>query len=106
MRDNNSSRKSKLNIDGYTPRSVQRVLARSKQTLVRLRDIEGYLEDMAKVMDINSDDAEMVKQTLAHIREAQEPIETLYTRFANKQTILTGRLLLSNTKTAKKGKQS
>lgn len=103
---NNSSRKTTLNIDGYTPRSVQRVLTRSKQALVRLNDIEGYLEDIAKVMERDSDDAKIVVSAFECIYGAQKSIEMLHTRFATKQTILANRQALNDLRAAANNAQS
>lgn len=103
---NNSSRKSMQNIDGYTPRSVQRALTRSKQALVRLSDIEGYLGDVAKVVERVSDDEMIIKSAFECIHGAQRSIEMLYTRFAAKQTILANRQALNDVKAAENGTQS
>lgn len=103
---NNSNRKLTQDIDGYTPRSVQRVLTRSRQALVRLNDIESYLEDMAKVMEMKSDDAMIITSTLECIYGAQKSIEILLTRFANKQTILANRQALNDVRDAENNAQS
>lgn len=102
----NSSRKTTPTIDGYTPRSVQRVLTRSKQALVRLNDIEGYLMDIGKVIYLNTDDEYMMMSTLKCVHDAQKQMSELYTRFATKQTILTNRQVLDDVRAAENSAQS
>lgn len=102
----NSSRKSTPTIDGYTPRSVQRVLTRSKQALVRLSNIEGYLMDISKVIYSNTDDEDVVSSTLKCLYDAQKLMGALYTRFAAKQTILANRQALDDVRAVENGTQS
>lgn len=102
----NSSRKSTLTIDGYTPRSVQRVLTRSKQALVRLSDIEGYLGDIAKVIYSKTDDEYMITSALRCVHDAQRSIEMFHTRFATRQTILANQQALDDVRAAENSAQS